>query len=71
MQYTIMDDDVEVAPFCKCNGKVKQPTRPHMNHDLHMEQEPIWMRSQQKQQMQSLGVPACGSLDSTSKIQGI
>ena len=35
-----------------------------------MEQEPTQMESWQKQQMQSLGVPACGSLDNTSKIQG-
>ena len=40
MQYTIVDDDVEAAPFYRCNSKAKQPTRPHNNHDLHMEQEP-------------------------------
>ena len=65
-----MDDDVEAAPFYRCDGKAKQPTRPHENHDLHMECEPAQMASQQKQQMQSLGVPACGSLDTTSNIQG-
>ena len=37
MQYTIMDDDVEVAPLYRCDGKAKQPTRPCKNHDLHME----------------------------------
>ena len=70
MEYTIMDDDVEVTPFYRCNSKAKQPTRPHMNHDLHMEQEPMWMESWQEQQIQSSGVPACGSLDTASKIQG-
>ena len=69
MQYTIVDDDVEAAPFYRCNSKAKQPTRAHENHDLCMEQEPTQMESQQKQQMQSLVVPACRSLDNTSKMQ--
>ena len=67
MQYTIVDDDVEATPIYRCNGRAKQPTRSHENHGLHMEQVPTWMESQQKQQMQSLVVPACRS---TSKIQG-
>ena len=29
MQYTIVDDDVEVAPIYRCDGKDSQPTRPH------------------------------------------
>ena len=29
MQYTIVDDDVEEAPVYRCNGRAKQPTRPH------------------------------------------
>ena len=70
VQYTIVDDGVEAAPIYKCEGKAKQPTRPHENHDLHREWEPTWMESQQKQQMQSLVVPAYGSLGNTSKIQG-
>ena len=70
MWYTIVDDNVEEAPFYRCDGKAKQPTRPHKNHDLHMEWQPTWTESWQKQQMQSLGVPACRSLDNTSKIQG-
>ena len=37
MQYTNVDDDVEVAPFYMCDSKAKQPTRSHENHDLHME----------------------------------
>ena len=28
MQYTIVDDNVEVAPTYRCNGKESQPTRP-------------------------------------------
>ena len=70
MQYTIVDDDVEAAPIYRCDDRAKQSTRPCENYGLHMEQVPIWMDSQQKQQPQSLVVPACGSLESTSKIQG-
>ena len=29
MQYTIVDDNVEVAPIYRCDGKAPQPTRPH------------------------------------------
>ena len=51
--------------------KAGQPViRPHENHDLHMEQEPTWRESQQKQQIQSKAVPVSGSLDTNSKIQG-
>ena len=70
MWYTIVDEDVEAEPIYRCEGKVKQPTSPHKNHDLHMEWEPTQMESWQKQWTQSLGVPACRSLDNTSKIQG-
>ena len=70
MQYTIVDDDVEVAPIYRCDGRAKQPTRPHENHDPHMEWVCTWMDSWQKKPMQSLVVPACRSLESTSKIQG-
>ena len=35
-----------------------------------MEQVPAWTKSQCKQQMQSLVVPAQGLLETTSKIQG-
>ena len=68
--YTTVNDDVEAEPSYRCDGKAKQPAKPHKNHDLHMEWEPTWMESQQKQQMQSLGVPPCRSLDTTSKIRG-
>ena len=70
MQYTIVDDDVEAAPIYKCDGKASQPTRPHENHGLHIEHIPTQMESWCKQQMQSLVVPAQGSLVNTSKIQG-
>ena len=70
MQYTFVDDDVEAAPTYRCNSKASQPTRPHENHGLHMEHIPTWVESQCKQQMQSLVVPAQGSLAHISKIQG-
>ena len=70
MQYTFVDDDVEAAPIYRCDSKASQPTRPHENHGLHMEHIPTQMESQCKQQMQSLVVPAQGSLVNTSKIQG-
>ena len=70
MQFTIVNDDVEASSIYRCEGKVKKHTRPCENHDLHMKWEPTWMESWQKQQMQSLGVPACRSVDNTSKIQG-
>ena len=70
MQYTIVDDDVEAAPIYRCDSKASQPTRPHKNHCLHIEHIPTWVESQCKQQMQSLVVPAQGSLINTSKIQG-
>ena len=50
MQYTIVDDGVEAVPIYRCDDRAKQPTRPHKNHGLHMEQVPTWMESQQKQQ---------------------
>ena len=69
-QYTIVDNDVEAAPIYRCDGKASQPIRPHKNHGLCIEHIPIWMESWCKQQMQSLVVPAQGSLVNTSKIQG-
>ena len=59
MWLNIVDDDVEAAPIYRCDGKAGQSIiRPHKNHDLHMEQEPTWMESWQKQQTQSKAVPA-------------
>ena len=40
MQYTIVDDNVEVAPIYRCDGKVPQPIRPHENHGLAIEHLP-------------------------------
>ena len=45
MHYTIVDDDAEAAPIYRCDGKAKQPTKPHENHDLHMAREPTWTES--------------------------
>ena len=45
MQYTIVDDDVEVAPIYRHDGKDSQPTRPHKNHGLAIEHLPTWMES--------------------------
>ena len=70
MHYTIVDDDVEVAPIYRCNGKDSQPTRPCENHGLAIEHLPTWMESQCKQQSKSLVVPVQGSLEKPSKIQG-
>ena len=69
-QYTTVDDDVEVAPIYRCDGKTSQSARPHENHGLHIEHIPTWTESQCKQQTQLLAVPAQGSLVNTSKIQG-
>ena len=71
MHYTFVDDDVEPAPIYRCDGKASQPSRPGKNHGLHMEHIPTWTESQCKQQMQSLVVPAQGSLATMTKIQGI
>ena len=70
MQYTILDDDVEVTPIYRCDGKDPQPTRPCENHGLAIEHLPTQMESQCKQQLKSLVVPVQGSLDKSSKIQG-
>ena len=71
MQYTIVDDNVEVAPIYRSVGKESQPTRPHENHGLAIEHLPTWLESQCKQQLKSLVVPVQGSLEKSSKIQGM
>ena len=38
-QQAIEDDDAETAPIYKGRGTVEQHSRPHKNHDRHMEQE--------------------------------
>ena len=70
MQYTIVDEDVEAAPIYRCDDKTSQSIRPCENHGLHIEHIPTQTKSQYKQQMQSLVVPAQGSLVHTSEIQG-
>ena len=71
MQYTIVDDNVEVAPIYKCDVKVLQPTRPHENHGLAVDCLPTWPESQCKQQLKSFVLPVQGSLDKSSKIHGM
>ena len=69
MQYTIVDDNVEVAPIYRCNGKATQPTRPHENHGLAIDCLPTWMESHSKLQSKSFAVPVQGSLGKSPKIQ--
>ena len=70
MQYAIVDDDVEVAPISRCDGKDSQPTRPHENYGLAIEHLPTQMEDRCKQQLKSLVVPIHGSFEKSSKIQG-
>ena len=70
-QYTIVDDNVEEASIYRCAGKAPKPTRPHGNHGLAIECLPTWSESRQKPQSKSFAVPIQGSLDKSSKIQGI
>ena len=70
MQHTFVDDDIEAAPIYRCDGKALHPTRPHENHGLAIEWLPTLMESWCKQQTKSLVVPAWGSLENSSKIQG-
>ena len=69
MQYTIVDDDVEVAPIYRCNGKALPPTRPCENHGLAIEHLLTWLESRCKQQSKSLVVPVQGSSENSSQIQ--
>ena len=71
MQYTIVDDNVEVAPIYRCDSKAPQPTRPYENHGLAIEHLPTQPESQCKQQSKSFAVPVPGSLDKLPKIQGM
>ena len=70
MWYTIVDGNVEVALIYRCNSKEPQHTRPHKNHGPAIEHLPTWPESQCKQQLKSFVVPAQGTLDKISKIQG-
>ena len=71
MQYTIVDDNVEVAPIYRCDGKAPQPTRPHKNYGLAVECLPTQPESLCKQQLKLFAVPVPGSLDKSPKIQGM
>ena len=70
MQYTIVDDDVEVTPIYRCDGKTTKPTRPHKNHGLAIDHLPTWTESHSKLQLKSFAVPIQGSLAKSPKIQG-
>ena len=70
MQHTIVDDDVEVTPTYRHNGRDPQPTRLCDNHGLAIQHLPTWPESQCKQQLKSLVVPVQGSLEKPSKTQG-
>ena len=69
MQYTIVDDNVEVAPIYRCNGKAPQSTRPCENHSLAIEHLPTWTGSHCKQESKSFAVPVQGSLGKPPQIQ--
>ena len=71
MQYTIVDDNVEVAPIYRCEGKATKPTRPCENHGLAIEHLPTWSESHHKLQSKSFAVPTQGSLGKSPKIQGM
>ena len=71
MLYTIVDDNVEVAPINRCDGKATKPTRPHESHGLAIEHLPTWLESHHKLQLKSFAVPTQGSLGKSSKIQGM
>ena len=69
--YAILDDNVEEASIYRCEGKASKPTRPHKNHGLALEHIPTWSESHQKLQLKSFAVPTQGSLEKSSKIQGM
>ena len=68
--YTIVNDNVEVAPIYRCNGKATLPTRPRENHGLAIECLPTQLESRNKPQLKSFAVPIQGSLGKSPKIQG-
>ena len=71
MQYTIVDDNEDVASIYRCDGKAPQPTRPCKNHGLAIEHLPTWTGSCSKQQSKSFAVPVQGSLGKSPKIRGM
>ena len=66
-----MDDNVEVAPIYRCDGKATQPTRPCENHGLAIECLPTQTESHGKLQLKSFAVPIQGLLGKPPKIQGM
>ena len=71
MQYTIVDDNVEVAPIYRCKGKATKPTRPCENDGLVIEHLPTQSENHHELQSKSFAVPTPqGSLGKSSKIQG-
>ena len=71
MQYTIVDDDVEVAPIYRhAMARFYHLQDLCKNHGLAIEYLPTQMESQCKQQSKSVVVPVHGSLEKSSKIQG-
>ena len=71
MQYTIVDDNVEVAPIYRCEGKATKPTKPCENHGLAIEHLPTQSESCNNLQSKSFAVPTQGSLGKSPKIQGM
>ena len=66
-----MDDNVEVAPIYRCDGKATKPTRPCENHGLAIEHLSTWSESHHKLQTKSFAVPIQGSLGKPSKDLGV
>ena len=70
MQYTIVDDDVEVTPIYRHDGMDSQPTRPCKNHGLAIDHLPTWTESQCKQQLKSLVIPYMNHWKNHPKSRG-
>ena len=66
----MVDDNVEVAPIYRCEGKATKPTRPCENHGLAIECLPTQLESHHKLQSKSFAFPTSGSLGKSPKIQG-
>ena len=66
--HAIADNNVEIAPISKSEGTFKEPRRPHMNNDLHIEWEATRLESHCNQPVLSKGVPITGLLAPEAKI---
>ena len=64
-QYTILDENVEVAPIYRCSGKESQPTRPHENHGLAIEHLPTWPEESMQATVKVNGSP-CSRIHRTN-----